>query len=76
MMGRLSDLVAGVGMGIKLHIIKRKSDWRRVCLGVIEEEMESESSNHHALSLCWWFVMAARRCNAIYTIDAIGLDDW
>jgi hypothetical protein len=46
-------------------------DLRRVCLGVSEEEMESESSNHRAPSLCWWFVMAAHRCNAIYTIDAI-----
>jgi hypothetical protein len=25
-MGWLSDLAAGVGMGLKLHIIKRKSD--------------------------------------------------
>jgi hypothetical protein len=26
--------------------------------------------------LCWWFVMAAHRCNAICTIDVIGSDDW
>jgi hypothetical protein len=37
--------------------------------------MKKMESDHRTPSLCRWFVMAARRCNAIYTIDAIGLDD-
>jgi hypothetical protein len=49
-----------------------------LCVGGIEEDEEDEEERRRkaiALSLCWWFVMAAHRCNAICTIDVIGSDD-
>jgi hypothetical protein len=45
-----------------------------VCLGISEVDEEDEQRSC-APSLYWWFVMAARRCNAICTIDAMGADD-
>jgi hypothetical protein len=45
-----------------------------LCVGGSEDD-EERRRKAIAPSLCWWFVMAAHKCNPICAIDAIGSDD-